>query len=101
MAEHSSRESRALPIEWQFPPNLVSHYATNLVVQRTEQEFVISFFELRQPILLGSTEEKESALASVNSVPAVCVARIIVSSTRMPEFVRVLQDQLQLMQPRT
>ncbi len=33
-----------LPIEWNYPENIVSKYATNLVVQHTEHEFIIILF---------------------------------------------------------
>jgi hypothetical protein len=94
MAEQNRISSRAVPIQWHFPDDIASRYATNLVVQHTEHEFSISFFEVRPPILLGSPEDIQAALQRVESVPAVCVARIIVAAERMPEFIRVLQDNL-------
>lgn len=33
-----------LPIDWHIPDNMVSRYATNMVIQHTEHEFVVSFF---------------------------------------------------------
>jgi Protein of unknown function (DUF3467) len=94
MAEQNLITSRAVPIQWHFPDDIVSRYATNLVVQHTEHEFSISFFEVRPPILVGSPEDIQAALQRVESVPAVCIARIIVAAERMPEFLRVLQDNL-------
>jgi hypothetical protein len=35
-----------LPIEWHVPDELVTRYANNLLVQHTEHEFILSFFEL-------------------------------------------------------
>ena len=43
-----------LPIEWNYPENIVSKYATNLVVPHTEHEFILSFFEARSPVILGT-----------------------------------------------
>jgi len=94
-AEREPEKTRGLPIKWQIPEDLISRYATNLVVQHTEHEFTISFFEAEPPILLGTPEERQAALEQISSVPLKCVARVTVSASRMPEFVRVLQNSLE------
>ena len=48
-----------LPIEWNYPESIVSRYATNLVVQHTEHEFILSFFEVKPPVILGTAEEQK------------------------------------------
>jgi hypothetical protein len=88
-------EGRYVPIEWQFPASLVSRYATNLVVQQGEHEFIISFFEIHLPMLLGLPEQRKATIDQLETVPAECVARLIVAAERMPEFVKVLQEQLE------
>ncbi len=85
----------SLPLEWIVPPNIVSQYATNLVVQYTGNEFIISFFEVHPPILLGTQEEVEAKLEKIDSVKAECIARIIVSADRMPVFLRALTNNVQ------
>ena len=47
----------SLPVNFLIPDNMVSRYATNLLVQHTEQEFVISYFEARPPVVLGGAEQ--------------------------------------------
>jgi hypothetical protein len=101
MAEQTPEGTRALPIEWQIPTDLVSHYATHIVVQRTEQEFTISFFEVRQPLLIGPPEQRQAELENIHSVPAICVARIVISPARMPEFAKVMSDNLWQSQPQS
>jgi hypothetical protein len=96
--EQESPEGRKLPIEWYFPGDITSRYATNLVVQSTEHEFTISFFEIRQPILLGDPEDRKAQLEQIKSIRAECVARIIVAGERMAEFVDVLQKRLDIFQ---
>ena len=87
-------EAVALRLEWHVPEDMACQYATNLVVQQSEHEFIISFFNAPPPILIGSPEEIRDQLQQLGSVRADCVARIIVASSRMPEFVQVLQDGL-------
>lgn len=84
-----------LPIEWHYPEGLVSRYATNIVVQHTDQEFIISFFEVLPPVVLGSPEEQKAKTEQIKSVRGECVARIIISVDRMPEFVEALQNNLE------
>src|SRR5262245_22846071 len=94
MAEEPIAE-KTVPIEWKVPEDLVARYATNMVVQRSEHEFIISFFEAKPPIILGPTDRKSTRLESINSVEAVCVARIIVAPKRAEDFVRVLSQQIE------
>ena len=80
-----------LPIEWQLPEGIVSRYANNIVVQQTEHEFILSFFEIQPPLLLGSPEEQAAKLEALGAVRAECVARIIISPSRIQSFIEVLQ----------
>jgi hypothetical protein len=51
---------------------------------------------VHQPLLLGSPEERKAQLEQIKSVRAECVARIIVAAERLPEFVEVIQGQLEV-----
>lgn len=79
------------PIEWSFPDDLVARYATNMIVQRAENEFVISFFEIKPPVLLGSPDEIVEQAKNIKSVRANCVAQIIVAEGKMASFIEALQ----------
>ena len=83
-----------LPIEWNVPDDLVARYATNMVVQKTENEYIISFFEINQPIILAEPEKIEEYLKGLKSIRANCVARIIVAADKMPSFVSALDTNL-------
>jgi hypothetical protein len=85
-------EGYRLPIEWYYPEDIISRYATNMVVQHTEHEFIISFFEIQPPVVLGEIEAREAQLDKIESVRANCIARVIVAPERLAEFIQVLQD---------
>ncbi len=85
-----NESERNIPIVWHVPEDLISRYATNMIVQMTENEFVISFYELPPPIIIDPIKDLEN----LNSVAAECVARIIVAGNKMPEFVEVLSRQV-------
>lgn len=83
------------PIEWNVSEDCVARYATNMVVQRSENEFFISFFEIKPPLLLGSVEEINAKAKQIKAVQANCVAQIIVAADKMPSFVEALQKNLE------
>jgi hypothetical protein len=93
----SEPESKAveleLPIEWYVPDATVTKYATNMVIQHTEHEFILSFFEVAPPLLIG-TPSKE-VLEGLKSIRAECVARIVIARDRMPGFVEILRTNLE------
>lgn len=86
---------KAVPIQFEIPANIVGRYATNIVIQHTEHEFVLSFFEAMPPPILGDTDkEKQALLDQVESVTVKCIARIVISPDRIDEMVRVLQSNV-------
>lgn len=89
MAEQGSKFV-PLPIEWHTSENLISRYSNNIVVAFSEREFVISFFEVLPPQIIGAPDEVEVK----GKVRAECVARIIVGADQVPGIIRVLQDSL-------
>jgi len=83
-----------VPIEWHISEDLDSKYATNLVIQHSEHEFIIDFFEMRHPLILGDPDQVREEWEKLESVRAECVARIIVSPDRMQGFINLIQAEL-------
>jgi len=83
-----------VPIEWHISEELDSKYATNLVIQHSEHEFIINFFEMHHPLIFGDPDHVREQWQKLESVRAECVARIIVSPNRMQEFINVMQADL-------
>ena len=81
----------AVPIDWSVSDNIVARYATNMVVQRLENEFVISFFEIMPPIFLGDPEYIAEKLENLKSAQANCVAQVIVAHNKLPAFIDALK----------
>lgn len=87
-------DSREVRISFQTPEGFRTLYATNLVVQHTLHEFIVTFFEVIPPLLIGTPEMKKQQLESVREINGTVLARIAVSASRMEEFVQVLSDNL-------
>jgi len=77
------------PLEWYIPEGLDVVWANNVVVQHQEQDFLVTFFQVASPILLGASKEE---LEAIKSVRATAVARIALSPTHMERLIRALQD---------
>jgi len=81
-------QEKTIPIEWQIPDDLISPFASNMLVQTIENEFRVLFFETKPPLRLDdSVPLPEKARAD-------CVASVIVTADRMPKFIAALQSQL-------
>jgi hypothetical protein len=77
-----------LPIKWNVQDHIITRFSTNMLVQVIENEFKLSFFEVKPPIRFKESDPNPS------EVNADCVASVIVTADRLPNFIRALQDQL-------
>jgi hypothetical protein len=73
-------------------------YATNLVVQHVGKEFILNYYVVTPPAILGEPgEEKEAVRArqrAITLVPARCVARVVLTEDRMVDFVKSMIQNL-------
>ncbi|MGH7826374.1 MAG: DUF3467 domain-containing protein [Candidatus Binatia bacterium] len=88
-------------MEWVIPDDLVPRYATNVVVQHDENEFVISFFELQKPIVIGTPEQRKKAVDSIHNIRARCVSQIILSPRKMKDFIGAMETNLKRYEERS
>lgn len=96
MTEGTPRESPQgelvnLPIDWQVPTGAQAAYATNFVVQRMQHEYLISFFQIQPPLVLGSPDQVLEHLTRLEKVPARLLSQIIIAESRFPEFLQLIQ----------
>lgn len=89
-----------VPLDFHIPKDIISRYATNMTIQPGENEFIISFFEVIPPMLLGTPEERARKIKSLKEVRAECVARVIVAADKLPSFIEAMQTNLGIYQSR-
>lgn len=77
-----------IPLKWRITDSVVTRFASNIVVQTIENEFKVSFFELKPEIKLSPSDPLPQ------EVLADCVASVIITADRMPKFIGALQAQL-------
>lgn len=82
-----TNEEVKIPIKWHMPENIISRYASNVLVHALENEFLISFFEIKPEIRLDpNTPLPKEARAD-------CIANIIMSPHKIPLFIDALTKQ--------
>ena len=90
--EHVHRE---LPIDWIVPESIPTLRATHIVIQQSgPTEFIVSFFEQRPPLFMGSVKQQLDQFKKLEKVPTVCVARLVVNQDKLLEFVDVFKDSI-------
>lgn len=94
MSKDNQKEPIAFPIEWNVSDDVVARYATNMLVQKGENEFIISFFETKPPLILGTPDEINKRVNDLKSIKANCVSQIIIAAEKMPSFIEALQSSL-------
>jgi hypothetical protein len=86
------------PITFTVPENIQTLNATHLLVQPCQGHYLLYFFECLPPFVMGNTDaEKKLQWEKIGSIPATCVARMIIAEQDLASFVQVLQQQQALM----
>jgi hypothetical protein len=83
---------REIPLERTYPDDLKSFFISNMVIQHESDHFIISFFEIWPPVILGSSEERERTINNLNHIEAKCVSRLVVMPDKMREFIDVMNN---------
>lgn len=81
------KKEAVIPIEWHIPEGVMTPFATNILVRTIEDEFKVSFFEIKPAIRLDDSEPFP------DKVRADCVASVIITANRLPKFIGALQTQ--------
>ena len=92
--EQEQSDEITLHVNWHFPEGLQSHYGNNVLVQAGQSEFIISFFEMQLPILLGPPEENKAKLKEMGSIQAECVSKVIIPPSLVKGLIDALQTEL-------
>jgi hypothetical protein len=90
-----------VPVTWDIPVDFPTHYATQVVVQHTADEFTLSFFDIRPPLLIGTPAERQRQIRAIRKIRAIPVARLVVPPARMRELVQVMRDNLRMFEEAT
>jgi hypothetical protein len=88
---------QALPAYY-TPEGLSSVYSDNVLVLHTENEFILSFFQLEHPYPSGGVGDDKTVSmktpTDLSQLKARCVSRVIMSPNQMIRVINALQDNL-------
>mgnify|MGYP001501869639 CR=1 FL=1 len=82
----------SLPLHYRDSEGLKTRYANNLIVQHSDNEFVLRFYETLPPVIFGGPDEVQKQVDQLTHVDAECVASVIISPNRIPAFIKALQS---------
>ena len=82
-------EEDRIPLHFLVPIGMTSRYAQHVIVQASDIDVTLSFFELKPPIVLGDSDEQKQALKG--GITAECVARVTIARARFAEFVKAFR----------
>jgi hypothetical protein len=87
--------SKQLRLEFKFPDDLQTRFATTVIIQPQPDYFTISFFEVLYPLIIGqSPEEIKKVVDSLSKAEARCVAKITLTPQLMREFAKLIETNL-------
>lgn len=80
-------------LEFVVPDSVSNRFSNFTVVHHESEVFTLSFYEIQTPQLLGSSqEERRKEAEELTSVPALCVARIVVTPTHFKKLLDAMQE---------
>ena len=94
-ADVSEEERITLNIVHHFPEGLQLTFSDNIAVQHTPSEFTITFAQVQQPLVT-----KASDYDDMETIKAEVVARIVLTPSKMAEFIQTLQENWGMYQRR-
>ncbi len=77
-----------VPVAFNIPDTIITRFVTNTTVQIMDEEFKISFFEMKPELSF------EPADKPPDEIRADCVATVVMTPDRLSRFIGVLQGQL-------
>ncbi len=85
---------RPKPIKWVIPDTVRTDHATHLVVQQQGSEFTLLFFEVQQPLFMGTPEEQLAAFEEMPYTEARCISKVVMSAENAAEATNNLVQSL-------
>jgi hypothetical protein len=100
MAERDDPPFLKIPIRVLFPEfdDTPPVWANHVAIQFLGNEFAVSFYAALPPLVSGTTPEDLARMRAVESVPARCVAKVIIGRDRLGDVAKALTETLERVQ---
>ncbi len=87
---------RALPLVWVGVDDHEITFVNQIMAQRHENQFFLSFGQATPPPIIGTPDEQMAALEAISFVPVKVVKRIALSPEHMRAMVTLLTDSVRM-----
>ena len=88
-------EGRQVPVILKGSDQVATRMTTHVTVQFVGPYFLVSFFEMEPPLIMGEVDEANAEWRKVKGVEAHCVGRVAISQAQMGEVIEILQRNYQ------
>jgi hypothetical protein len=79
-----------------IPEELPLNFVNDIIIQHEPDFFMLSFFQLLPPAIIGDTDEEKLQIArSIKTIDSKCVARMVITPRKMRRFLEVISQNLQ------
>ena len=95
MAETEDAPGIQMPLVWDDPDAAEILFVNQILVQRQQDEYVLTFGQQTPPLLMGTTnEERMESAKHIPYVPIRVAVRVGTTRQRLAEFVKLIQTLL-------
>ncbi|MGH9838504.1 MAG: hypothetical protein ACREEM_06955 [Blastocatellia bacterium] len=91
MSQQDNNQSQEIKTRMRLSRPIPSLYPHQLALQISQDEVILSFFEVFLPYLNDPTPEERERVLEVG-IPAECIARLSVSKRRFHEFAQLMME---------
>jgi len=87
---------KQVDLDFVFPSGQQIAYSNFATAQHDTNDgnLHLTFFQIQQPVVLGTHDEKLQKMDDIKSVPAVCIHKIAISQATAAGLIRAIGEQL-------
>lgn len=99
--KNNPSKGKFVEVRREYPDENITKFTNDLAIQFDDENFILSFFEILPPMLLGSDEkELQKQMTKIEYVNAHCVSRMIVTPKKLKSFIDALVNNYEKYQAR-
>ena len=95
MAAKPEAEGVLIPVDFSGSADLPAAHVNQVLIQHTEHEFLITFYELLPPPISPDPARQAREIAKLKTIPARAVAKLVMSPGRARELVAALLENIE------
>ncbi len=87
--------SKQVKLNWKVPDDIHGIWSENFAIQTGQDgTMIVSFFQQKRPLLIGTPEEQAETLNQLESIDTVCVAQVVIPMSMVGGLISVMANTL-------